>query len=754
MAVRAGLRSGALAFLACALLAACKGSDLTDTSPPAQPGAPPASRDAFFDGDGAAVQVVDATDGERWVYVDLDNFAIVTPADPAADAQWDIAFQRFLVKLNGGASGSGGVEVATLHDTPLAEVGEAPAGGYGTDRALADLSDDELLALGNNPFFSVCAPGFDDPEAASYCLAGGRVDRAHLAPDGAAYAFLTQGSGVVVEADGTAGDPLGGWYDYYPDLNHLLRPAGDVWVLRTTEGHDVALEMRGYYGYEEGEAEAGTVAFRFVSVTPGFTIPEPGAQQLVARASADTTRGTAPLTVAFGGDASGVEGTAAWHWRFGDGAESSGRNPTHVYEAPGTYTATLTVTDARGPAAAAEASVTIAVTAVASTPPVADAGPDQTILLGPGEHEATVTLDASGSTDADGVVVSHVWTGAPDPDDVVAPQLVLGPGAYVFTLTVTDDDLLTDEDTVTITVVAADNEPPAARIDADVLRGPAPLDVALSGLASEDPDGLIVGYEWDFGDGTPREGTAEVVHTYASPGTYTASLTVTDDGGAIATATVTIVVTLRAPVVADTFVYEFLGNQADPDGDAHGTLVWNHESNHGAKALIAFDDALATDPALTGAVFTATLWLHSTCAEGAGGFVTACPGQPDADNPYTPGVATVRTDLFLQQEPWVENGVIPWDAIAEGPADPSVTLEQVETDRWYAVDVTAFVERWVADGTTGAGIALSQELYPVLRTDDGGIPVAAFCDAESSQPECDTDALGFDPRPYIEVVIE
>lgn len=49
--------------------------------------------------------------------------------------------------------------------------------------------------------------------------------------------------------------------------------------------------------------------------------------------------------------------------------------------------------------------------------------------------------------------------------------------------------------------------------------------------ASIDIDGSIVGYVWDFGDGSPTSVEASPVHAYATPGSYTASVTVTDDGG-------------------------------------------------------------------------------------------------------------------------------------------------------------------------------------------------------------------------------
>jgi hypothetical protein len=57
-----------------------------------------------------------------------------------------------------------------------------------------------------------------------------------------------------------------------------------------------------------------------------------------------------------------------------------------------------------------------------------------------------IELDGSGSTDEDGTVVTYEWSGldgAPDPEDISRPILGLAPGAYAFSLTVTDDDGLT-----------------------------------------------------------------------------------------------------------------------------------------------------------------------------------------------------------------------------------------------------------------------------------------------------------------------
>lgn len=72
------------------------------------------------------------------------------------------------------------------------------------------------------------------------------------------------------------------------------------------------------------------------------------------------------------------------------------------------------------------------------------------------------------------------------------------------------------------------NKPPVANATASPLSGSAPLEVAFDGSGSEDPDGEIVSYVWDFGDGH-TESNVTATHIYQADGTFQATLTVTDD---------------------------------------------------------------------------------------------------------------------------------------------------------------------------------------------------------------------------------
>jgi len=87
------------------------------------------------------------------------------------------------------------------------------------------------------------------------------------------------------------------------------------------------------------------------------------------------------------------------------------------------------------------------------------------------------------------------------------------------------------------------NQPPIAAIDAPELVNSGEMFIVrgtdLEGKLSKDPDGSIVSYTWDMGDGTRKEG-AQVTHVYQMPGKYSITLSVKDNNGAIATSTVTI----------------------------------------------------------------------------------------------------------------------------------------------------------------------------------------------------------------------
>jgi PKD repeat protein len=110
--------------------------------------------------------------------------------------------------------------------------------------------------------------------------------------------------------------------------------------------------------------------------------------------------------------------------------------------------------------------------------------------------------------------------------------------------------------------------------------------LTFNGNHSSDPDGTIVSYAWNFGDGGTANG-ANVSHTYNAVGSYNVVLTVVDDDGLSDTSTYTVLieqlVTNQPPVaringpdstlVGQTVVFDS-GGSHDPDGTID-SYVWD-----------------------------------------------------------------------------------------------------------------------------------------------------------------------------------
>lgn len=142
--------------------------------------------------------------------------------------------------------------------------------------------------------------------------------------------------------------------------------------------------------------------------------------------------------------------------------------------------------------------------------------------------------------DPDGYIASLFWSFGDGgyAYDFYPIHTYTTPGTYYADVTATDDQGASAWASVVITVGGGGgNQPPQVSLSASPLSGSAPLNVSFNASAS-DPDGWITSYSWSFGDGGSAAGTSSLSHTYQSPGSFTASLTVTDNLGATATASV------------------------------------------------------------------------------------------------------------------------------------------------------------------------------------------------------------------------
>jgi len=109
-------------------------------------------------------------------------------------------------------------------------------------------------------------------------------------------------------------------------------------------------------------------------------------------------------------------------------------------------------------------------------------------------------------------------------------------GNFTATLTVTDSSGATNSSTVAVQIITAPVAKPGGPYS-----GKVGVAVSFNGSASTAPPGQSLGFTWNFGDGATASG-ATPSHAYATAGTFTVSLTVTDDtaGTSIGTTTATI----------------------------------------------------------------------------------------------------------------------------------------------------------------------------------------------------------------------
>jgi Tol biopolymer transport system component/PKD repeat protein len=172
-------------------------------------------------------------------------------------------------------------------------------------------------------------------------------------------------------------------------------------------------------------------------------------------------------------------------------------------------------------------------------------------------------FDGSGSSDAEGTIASYTWQfGDGTSGSGPTPHHIYAIGdRYAVTLTVTDDTGTTAALNRTIEA----NAPPVAALSA-ACNGPT---CTFDASGSADPDGTIAAYSLAFGDGHSADLTTSLTasHAYAT-GTFTASLYVRDNGGAIAVRTTTVTVTNMLPVAAFTYACNALTCGFDGSGAA------------------------------------------------------------------------------------------------------------------------------------------------------------------------------------------
>ena len=269
-------------------------------------------------------------------------------------------------------------------------------------------------------------------------------------------------------------------------------------------------------------------------------LPEPNELPVVT-ASGDITITLPENTVSVSATASDEDGAvSSVQWTRVSGGQANivtpGSLTTEITDLQeGSYTFRITATDDDGGSGSDELTVTVLPSAELQAP-VVSAGNDQTIGL----PETTAELQGSAS-DADGNIVSVKWTQVSGPAvTIVSPNTYLTEvtgltqGTFEFDLEATDNDGLTGNDRVKITV-RGENMPPVVNAGGDISLN-LPVDFYELTAEAYDPDGEIVSYEWiqDKGEELVLTGSNSAVLRLEDlgVGNYTFRVVVTDDQGA------------------------------------------------------------------------------------------------------------------------------------------------------------------------------------------------------------------------------
>ncbi|RLC74996.1 MAG: hypothetical protein DRI81_12855, partial [Chloroflexi bacterium] len=269
-------------------------------------------------------------------------------------------------------------------------------------------------------------------------------------------------------------------------------------------------------------------------------------------------------------------GTADTHtilWDFGDGETATGDlAPSHAYADNGIYTVTLTVTDDDG--GSGDDTLTVTVSNVA---PIVDAGTNQVV-----DEADTVNFDGSFGDPGSGDTHDILWdfgdgittTGTLSPSHIYTDNDI-----YTVTLTVSDDDGGSDDDTLTVTVnnvaPSVDAGPNQTVDEGDTVN----FDGSFTDPGTADTHDVL----WDFGDGVTTTGTLTPSHTYTDNDIYTVTLTVSDDDGDSGNDILTVTVNSVDPIVdagSDQTANEgdtvsFSGSFTDPSPDDTYDILWD-----------------------------------------------------------------------------------------------------------------------------------------------------------------------------------
>jgi PKD repeat protein len=253
--------------------------------------------------------------------------------------------------------------------------------------------------------------------------------------------------------------------------------------------------------------------------------------------------GAAPLAVQFSNTSQGE--ITGYAWDFGDGGLSTEISPMYTFATPGVYTVRLT---ANGPGGAGSAQTSITVNAPPTPEPTAVPAVPPTASFSTSAVSGDAPLAVVFTNQSSGEITGYAWDfGNGGVSTESSPTYTyVNPGSYTVTL-IASGPGGTSSAQASITVNAPP-APPIASLSASATNGDAPLTLTFINQSTGD----ITGYTWNFGDGGLSTEISPI-YTFANPGVYMVSLTITGPGGqSSAQVTITVTQSVSPPVEVPT----------------------------------------------------------------------------------------------------------------------------------------------------------------------------------------------------------
>ncbi len=642
-------------------------------------------------GDGTTSTTEDPThtyadDGAYWVTV------TVTDDDDYTDSITErvvVANLAPVITSVTAPSGSSGTDLAfsvTATDVPSDTL------SYAWDFGDGDTSDEQ------DPTHSYAADGIYDVTVTVSDEDGGETSETHTVVigtsdptiDSSSFPSGDEGSDLAFSASAT--DPAGGTLTYSWDFGDGTTGSGaSVTHAYADDGdYDATLTVTTASG---GEATT-TATVEVANVAPtidSLTTPDGEANNAVGLSASASDPGDDTLT---------------YSWDFGDGTTGSGASVSKTWTSQGDYTVTLTVSDEDGGETVQTRTVTI------DPDPSANTAPEVELDDFTGTEGSAVTFDAD-VTDAQGDSYTLLWN--------------FGDGTLAYGDT--PDHTYDDDGTWTVTVTATDAQGASTVATAQVvIDNVAPTGVLTTedqgdegeslyfAVIATDPGDDTISISWDFGDGSAEATSAITSHTFTDDGSYTVTLTLTDEDGGETTYEVPVTVDnvapafqqpLSVPAVAyegvdydatltatdpgdDAFTYTLV---TGPDGmtldDATGEITWVPSYDQALEGSASVTVKVTDDEGAEAEV-SWEITIHTADSDGDG--MADTWEEDNGLNPDDPADASLDGDMDgrtnLQE---FEGGTDP--SLYEGPSIPT----PIDPEEGERVDTPIPMLRW--DGT-------------------------------------------------------